>query len=108
MKANFMLPSGSYNVALSEKDIQRLLKSGILSLRLSRIPCVTGRAVYDPKKKDLVTLDKKEVCNNLQFQLDEPVADLDGGFWPVQFMNIVLTHEKEEKNDERTRNADPT
>lgn len=100
MKTSYMLPSGTYSIKLSEEDLQKLLSTGILNLRLSRIPCVTGRGVYDSEKKAIATLDKKEVFNDLSFHLDEPVADLEGGFWPVQFMNIVLTREKEEKNNE--------
>ena len=97
MKTSYMLPSGTYNIKLSGEDLQKLLQTGILSLRLSRIPCVTGRGVYDHEKKDLVTLDKKEVFNDLRFHLDEPVADLEGGIWTVQFLNILLPTEEKKK-----------
>ena len=99
MKASYMLPSGTYNLFLSKEDLMTLLEKGYVSVCVGRdIPCVTGRGVWDPDKKDLVTLDKKGIYNDLRFCLDEPVADLEPGFWNVQFLNIHL--EKETDNEE--------
>lgn len=97
MKASYMLPSGTYNLMLSKDDLQKLLKTGLLSIRISRCPCVTGRAVWNPEKEDLETLDRKEIFNNLCFCLDETVADVEEGFHNVQFLNI---HIEQEKTDE--------
>lgn len=87
-----MLPSCNYNVVLSEEDLQTLLTKGRISGIVTRgdIPCITGRAIWNEEKKDLETLDEKSVPNNLRFFLEEDVADLEGGDWPVQFLTINL------------------
>ena len=96
MRASYMMPSGTYNLFLSKEDLARLLEKGCVSITVGRTPCVTGRAVYDPEKKDLVTLDKKEIYNDLRFMLSDHVADLEDGLYNVQFLNLHL--EKEEEN----------
>ena len=86
MRASYMMPSGTYNLFLSREDLARLLEKGCISITVGRTPCVTGRGIYDPEKKDLVTLDKKEIYNDLRFLLTEPVADIEGGLYNVQFL----------------------
>ena len=94
MKTSYLLPSGDYNIFLSEEDLEKLLTTGNLSVRLSRTPCRTHRAVYDRERNTLVPHDEKEIYNALCFHLDEPVDDLEPGFWNIQFLNITLPIKK--------------
>lgn len=93
MKSSYGLPSGSYNLILTKEDLVKLLSEGILSIRLSRVPCVTSRAVWNPETKNMDVLDKKLVDNDLRFHLYVPVADIEDGFHNVQFLNIRLEKE---------------
>lgn len=91
MIAGFMLPSCNYNIVLSEEDLQTLLTKGSICVTPDKnFPCITGRAIWNEKTKDLETLDEKSVPNNLRFFLEEDVADLEGGDWHVQFLTINL------------------
>lgn len=91
MKASYMVPSGTYNLILSKEDLIKLLEKGCVSVTVGRdVPCNTGRGIYDFEKHKMITLDKKEVYNDLRFCLHEPLADIEGGFHNVQFLNIHL------------------
>lgn len=91
MKSSYMLPSGTYNLILSKEDLCELLNKGRISYHIGHdIPCVTGRAIYDSNKKEMLVLDKKEIYNDLRFRLEEPVADIKEGFNNVQFLNIHI------------------
>lgn len=95
MRASYLLPSGDYNLILSEEELQTLLDKGQLSIRVSRTPCVTGRGVWNPETKTLDRLDEKFVCNDLRFCLNETVRDIEEGFHNVQFLNIHVEKEEE-------------
>lgn len=58
---------------------------------------------FDDMKKNFEPLDKKEICNELNFYFDKNVADIDKGYWPVQFLGIFIEkicgNGKEKGND---------
>lgn len=90
MKASFMLPSATYNLVLSKDELKKLVDTGYILIQPSREPCTTGRAVWRHELGKMETLDRKSVYNNLRFNLDKPVADIEGGDLPVQFLNIIV------------------
>lgn len=104
MKSSFMLPSCTYNIYLSPDDLNQLLTTGRVSVDpLRNFPCRTGRAVYDVEKQTFKTLDGKHIPNNLRFYLNENVADIEGGDWHIQFLNIMIEGvSKRRKQNDRT------
>lgn len=91
MKASFMLPSATYNIVLSKEDLERLLEKGYVSAIVNKnMPCTTGRAVWNQEKETLETLDRKEIWNNLRFNLHSDVADIKADEWAVQYLNILI------------------
>ena len=38
MKAGYCLPSGNYNIVLSEDELSQLLKTGHVTIHMSRVP----------------------------------------------------------------------
>ena len=100
MKAGFMLPSCNYNITLSKEELNRFLEKGYITATVSKMICTTGRAVLNKGGDGLEILDKKEIYNDLRFFLSEPVADLDGGDWCVQFINISVEKEQTTKSSD--------
>lgn len=100
MKAAFRLPSGNYNITISKEEFNQLLEKGNISARVSKMICTTGRGVINKNGDGLETLDKKEIHNDLRFFLSEPVADLNGGDWCVQFINISVEKEQITKSSD--------
>ena len=90
MKIHFGLPSCNYNIVLNKEDLEQLLSKGSLCIHVSRVGCTTSRACVNKEGNGLDILDKKEVYNDLRFYLDEPIADLEGGDWCVQYLDIIL------------------
>jgi hypothetical protein len=100
MEASFMLPSCTYNLVLSEEDLVNLLETGHIYTRISKdVPCRTGRAVWFKETSTMKTLDRKQIPNNLLFYLEEDVADIEGGDWHVQFLNIHIEGFKKKENE---------
>lgn len=91
MRTSFMLPSCNYNIHISKNELQQLLETGYLGVTVHKVPCKTGRAVFDGS--DFKTLDKKETSNKLRFLLDEGVADIEETDWHVQFLTINVDKE---------------
>lgn len=98
MKSYFALPSCTYTVNLSEDELKQLLETGLVSSvrPIQSIPCHTSRAVWNSETKNLTSLDRKQIPNNLCFKLDEDVADIEGGDWYIQFLNIRIEGFKKE------------
>ena len=90
MKVHFGLPSCSYSVVLDKNDLLRLISTGTIVIHTNREPCSTSRAIINESGDGFDFLDRKDVYNMLKFDLEEPVADLEVGTWPVQFLNITL------------------
>lgn len=95
MKVSYGLPSATYNIVLSKDDLVKLIDTGRINVFARDLPCTTSRAVYNREKRELETLDRKEVTNNLRFRLEDDVADIHEGEYSVQFLAIRL----EVKND---------
>lgn len=93
MKASFMLPSCDYNIGLTKEELERLVSKGYVTMRVSRTPCTTGRGVINEAGNGMETIDKHQIPNDLRFEVDGPVADLDGGDCSVQFLTIYLDKE---------------
>lgn len=51
MKAGYCLPSGNYNIVLSEDELSQLLKTGHVTIHMSRVPCTTSRLVLMTTKE---------------------------------------------------------
>lgn len=102
MKSYFALPSCTYTVSLSKDELKQLLETGFISSvrPIQSVPCCTSRAVYDDENKNFKSLDRKQIPNNLCFKLEEDVADIEGGEWHVQFLNIRIEGFKKEKKYE--------
>ena len=94
MKTHYGLPSGDYNIILSKDELEQIMTKGSVSMRLSRTSCTTSRAVLNEDVTGLDFLDKKEVSNDLSFNLDEPVADIDSGYHNIQYINMILDEEE--------------
>ena len=90
MKAGYCLPSGNYNIVLSEDELSQLLKTGHVTIHMSRVPCTTSRLVFNDDEGKMEIHDKKPIYNNLFFHVNEPVADIEAGDHNVQFLCINI------------------
>ena len=106
MKASYGFPSGNYNILLSKEELAQLLEKGYITIVMSRVPCVTSRAVWNPNKKNMDFLDKKPIFNDLWFRTTEPVADMEAGDHNVQFMCINIENDKDGGNHGTKENYD--
>lgn len=88
MQARYNFPSGTYILKLSEEERMALINGDDIFVQVGRIPCSTGRGVYDPEKNAIVAHDEKDIYNNLQFATYEDVADMKAGIHNVQFLVI--------------------
>lgn len=88
MRTSYCLPSGTYNIILSNNELNELIKNGCMLIRLSRIPCKASRIIFNDEKEQMEVLDKKRLQNCLFFHTDEPVADIEAGDQCVQFLCI--------------------
>lgn len=98
MKTYFGLPSCTYTISLSKEELKQLLETGLVSSvrPIQSIPCSTSRTVWDSDNKRFKSLGRKQISNNLRFYLEEDVADIEGGDWHVQFLNIHVEGFKKE------------
>ena len=92
MKTYFTLPSGTYNIQLSKEELERLIKNGLLTMRVNRTDCKTGRCIAT-KTGATKVLDQKDICNDLRFNLKEPVADIEEGDYPIPFVTFRVTED---------------
>lgn len=106
MRASYCLPSGNYNILLSNEELRELLERGYVTVRMSRTPCTTSRAIFNAEKADMEIHDKKKVDNCLLFHTKEPVADIEAGDHYVQFLCINI--EKQEDDNGTEKNPDGT
>lgn len=106
MKASYLFPSGNYNILLSKEELTQLLEKGHITIHMSRVPCRTSRAVWNPEKKDMGILDEKSIFNNVWFHTDEPVADMEAGDHNVQFMCISIEKDNNGGNHGSKANQD--
>lgn len=91
MKTSFVLPSCDYNIGITKDELQQLLDTGYLTVTVSKTPCKSTRIVYNGT--DFEAHDDKDVHNNLCFHLDENVADMEDGYYCVQFLRIHINKE---------------
>jgi len=94
MKAHYGLPSGDYNIILSKEELAQIISKGSVCMRVSRTLCTTSRAELNKVGDGLDFLDKKEIYNDLRFNLDEPVADIACGYHNIQYLTIILESEE--------------
>jgi hypothetical protein len=52
--------------------------------------------IFDNETADFLTLDEKEVCNDLLFHTTENVADIESENHYIQFMNVSVEDYKPE------------
>lgn len=106
MRASYCLPSGNYNIVLSNEELRELLERGHVTARMSRTPCTTSRAIFNDEKGKMEIRDKKHIANCLFFHAKEPVADIEAGDHDVQFLCINI--EKQEDDNGTEKNPDGT
>ena len=94
MKSSFNIPSCTYNIILSKEDLELLTTSSYVGCEISRIPCTSSRGIIDGERR-FESLDRKQVENDLRFNLTKQVADIKENEWGVQFLNIMLEKECE-------------
>lgn len=92
MKAFFTLPSGTYNIQLSKEECNRLIETGLLTMHVGMTECKTGRCVVT-KTGTVQVLDKKDIYNDLRFNLNEPVDDIESGDYPLRFVTFRVTED---------------
>lgn len=90
MKAYFSLPMRTYNIQLSKEECNRLIETGLLTMHVGRTECKTGRCVVT-KTGTVQVLDKKDIYNDLRFNLNEPVDDIESGDYPLRFVTFRVT-----------------
>lgn len=91
MKTSFILPSCNYNIGISKDELQQLLDTGHILMSVHRTPCYAGRSIFNGS--DFEMIDKKNISNNLCFQLDDAVADNEAGDYGVQFLTLNVIKE---------------
>ena len=106
MRASYCLPSGNYNIVLSNEELRELLERGHVTARMSRTPCTTSRAIFNDEKGKMEIRDKKHIANCLFFHAKEPVADIEAGDHYVQCLCINI--EKQEDDNGTEKNPDGT
>lgn len=106
MKASYCLPSGNYNILLSDEELQQLLKTGHVTIHMSRIPCTTSRAVFNDAEGKMEIRDKKPIYNNPFFHADKPVADIEAGDHNVQFLCINIERKEGDNTNGAKENQD--
>lgn len=105
MKASYCLPSGNYNILLSNEELRELLEYGHVTIHMSRTPCTTSRAIFDDNRGEMEIRDKKKVYNCLFFHTEEPVADIEAGDHNVQFLCINIEKQEEGNGSEKNPNG---
>ena len=108
MKAGYCLPSGNYNIVLSEDELSQLLKTGHVTIHMSRVPCTTSRLVFNDDEGKMEIHDKKPIYNNLFFHVNEPVADIEAGDHNVQFLCINIERKTGSDIDGSDKNQNGT
>ena len=108
MKASYCLPSGNYNILLSEEELKQLLQTGHITIQMGRVPCTTSRAVFNDDEEKMEIRDKKPIYNNLWFHTDEPVADIEAGDHNVQFLCINIERKAGGDTNGSEKNQDGT
>ena len=91
MNAYFGLPTCTYNVHISKRELFAFLVSGHLLIEPSVVPCKTGRLIS--KGLDFENIGERKVPNNLRFELDGGVADIEQTDWHVQYLTITIDKE---------------
>ena len=91
MRTTFVLPSSNYNIYISKSELQQLLETGHIGVRVGYTPCRTSRTVYADER--FKTLGSRECDNGLRFLLDDAVADINDRDRHVQFLTINVDEE---------------
>lgn len=108
MRASYCLPSGNYNIVLSNEELRELLERGHVTARMSRTPCTTSRAIFNDEKGKMEIRDKKHIANCLFFHAKEPVADIEAGDHYVQFLCINIERKTGSDIDGSEKNQNGT
>ena len=61
-------------------------------MHVGRTECKTGRYVVT-KTGTMPVLDKKDIYNDLRFNLNEPVDDIESGDYPLRFVTFRVTED---------------
>lgn len=99
MKTSYMLPTGTYNIILNREEIAQLLDDGLVFMHCSRVPCHTGRAVWNKEESKMDVLDQKDIFNDLRFMTECDVSDIESGLCNVQYVNIIFDEKHREGHE---------
>ena len=89
MKSHYGEPSGDFTLILTKDELHRLESTGRLSIHTPEIPCTTSRLVYNPERKDMDVVDKRDIESS-GLTLLEYIGDLKHEKHYIQFLNIDI------------------
>lgn len=106
MKTSYMFPTGTYNIILTREEVEELLGRGMVFMHCSRVPCRTGRAVWNKEEQTMVKIDEKDIFNDLRFMTECDVADMEAGLCNVQYVNIIFDEKHQEYHEKKSKEPD--
>lgn len=96
MRSHYGEPSGDFTLILSKDELHRLESTGRLSIHSPEIPCDESRLVWNPDKKDMDVVDKRNIESAGLVLLDYVGGDVRSEQRYIQFLNIRV---EDKKND---------
>ena len=90
MKSHYGEPSGDFTLILTKDELHRLESTGCLSIHTPEIPCTADRLVYNPERKDMNIVDKRDIESAGLTLLDYVGGDVGSEHRYIQFLNIRI------------------
>jgi hypothetical protein len=91
MKSHYGEPSGDFTLTLTKDELHRLEYTGRLSIHTPEIPCSASRLVWDPERKDMDIVGKREIVSS-GLMLLEYVGNLKQEKHYIQVLHIQIEH----------------
>ena len=88
MKSHYGEPSGDFTLILTKDELHRLESTGRLSIHTPEIPCTADRLVWNPERKDMDIVDKRDIESAGLVLLDYVGGDIRSEERYIQFLNI--------------------
>ena len=88
MKSHYGEPSGDFTLILTNDELHRLESTGRLSIHTPEIPCTADRLVWNPERKDMDIVDKRDIESAGLVLLDYVGGDIRSEERYIQFLNI--------------------
>lgn len=96
MKSHYGEPSGDFTLILSKDELHRLESTGRLSIHTPEIPCDESRIVWNPVKKDMDVVDRRNIESAGLVLLDYIGGDIGSEKRYIQFLNICIEDERKD------------